>query len=469
MEPQGGFLAKAILAISIAGFIIVLNDVVLRIYLKEKKRPQFVFLRRLIRFAALVILALFLIAEYWGMTRLANLLAGSVAIVSGIVAFACQSIFRDFFEGLVISISRPFDIGDRLMLDSVGKPCVVEEITAHHVVLKTMDGIRYIVPNSKISSEVITNTSYRQRLRGTFISVSVSYNTDLPKAMALVLEAVKECPHTFPNVEANTDLGGYGDVYFTGFQDSSLLLETVIWTEPETDNFLAGSEVRSAILKKFRENGVEIPYGYLNVIEKEEEKAAPAEESSGIRKRNVRIKTDAVEVRLGAWDVQKVRDKTKEYAKYHGIPEEQTQELMLMSEELMLFAENVMGVRAGRFWVEGKKERTLMHFRTKINLDQEKKEDVLQLSTSGKNEAQRGFVDLVRDSILKWDSNEGKKMVSYSGYIKDLDHPDEDLELKLLTGLADDIKVAIWRGTAEITCVKRILNKSAGKGASSKK
>ena len=41
MEPQGGFLAKAILALAIAGFIIVMNDVVLRIYLKEKKRPQF--------------------------------------------------------------------------------------------------------------------------------------------------------------------------------------------------------------------------------------------------------------------------------------------------------------------------------------------------------------------------------------------------------------------------------------------
>ncbi len=459
MESQGGFLAKAILALAIAGFIIVLNDVVLRIYLKEKKRPQFVFLRRLIRFATLVILALILIAEYWGMTRLANLLAGSVAIISGVVAFACQSIFRDFFEGLVISISRPFDIGDRLMLDSIGKPSVVEEITAHHVVLKTMDGMRYIVPNSKISSEVITNTSYRQRLRGTFISVPVSYDTDLPKAMALVLEAVKECPHTFPNVEANADLGGYGDVYFTAFQDSSLLLETVIWTEPETDNFLAGSEVRSAIVKKFRENGVEIPYNYLNVIEKEEADVV-AEDSSGIRKRDVRIKTDRVEIRLGAWDVQKVRDKTKEYAKYHAIPEEQTQELVLMSEELMLFAENVLGVRTGNFWVEGKKERTLMHFKTKTSLDQEKKDDLLQLSTSGKNEAKLGFVNLVREAIQKWDSNEGKKMVSYSGYIKDLDHPDEDLEMKMLTGLADDIKVSIYRGTAEITCVKKTAKKN---------
>ena len=79
--------------------------------------------------ATIVILAMVLIAEYWGLTRLVNLLVGSIAIISGVVAFACQSIFRDFFEGLVISVSRPFDIGDRLLLESVDRPCVVEEIT----------------------------------------------------------------------------------------------------------------------------------------------------------------------------------------------------------------------------------------------------------------------------------------------------------------------------------------------------
>lgn len=125
----------------------------------------------------------------------------------------------------------------------------------------------------------------------------------------------------------------------------------------------------------------------------------------------------------------------------------------------MLFAENVIGIINGEFWVEGRLEKTQMHFRFNTTLDQAKKDDLLQLSTTGRNEAKPGFVNLVREAIMKGDSNEGRKMVSYSGYIQDLEDPEEDLEMRMLTGLADDIKVSIWRGIAEITCVKRIIIK----------
>lgn len=462
IHSHDDFLIKAIVVAAVAAVIFVLNEILLRNYLKKNRRPHFVFLQRFVRFATIVILAMVLIAEYWGLTRLVNLLVGSIAIISGVVAFACQSIFRDFFEGLVISVSRPFDIGDRLLLESVDRPCVVEEITVHHVVLKTMDGIRYIVPNSKISSMVIANTSYRQRLRGSFISVSVGMNTDIPKAISLTIEAVKECPLTFPNVQGNADLGGYGDVYLMGFQESGLLLETVIWTEPETDNFLACSQVRSLILQKFMQNGIEIPYNYLNVIEKEEEKAAMPAASSAIRKRNVKIKTDYVEIRSGSDDLNKVGDTTKKYARYHTMPKAQLAELLLMSEEVMLFAENVLGVTTGKFWIEGKKEKTWIHFRTKTVLDKEQKGDLMMLSSTGVNEAKRGFAGWVRSSIQKSDSRDAKKMLTYSGYKEGLNPSvNDDLEMKILTGMADDIKVSIYKGVTEITVVKNFAESRA--------
>ena len=50
------------------------------------------------------------------------------------------------------------------------------------------------------------------------------------------------------------------------YSEDVLLLETVIWTEPYTDNFLACSEVRASIMEKFKEYGITIPYNYLNVL-----------------------------------------------------------------------------------------------------------------------------------------------------------------------------------------------------------
>ena len=106
-----------------------------------------------------------------------------------------------------------------------------------------------------------------------------------------------------------------------------------------------------------------------------------------------------------------------------------------------------------------------MHFKTTLEVNQEMKNDLLSLSSTGKNEAKSGFARLVQDSILGSGANEGKKMVSYSGYKKEGSNPDDDLEFKLLTGLADDIKVSIWKGTVESTVIKKTGKSGGGRKA----
>ena len=116
------------------------------------------------------------------------------------------------------------------------------------------DNVRYIIPNSTISGMLVTNTSYHQRLRGTFIKVPIAYTADVRKAIGIIREVVMQCPYTFPNNPANEDLGGYGEVYLMSYDENSLNLETTIWTEPSMDNFLAASEIRIRILEAFRNN-----------------------------------------------------------------------------------------------------------------------------------------------------------------------------------------------------------------------
>lgn len=453
------FLGKAIPTVAIVIFFVVLNELIFRRLYKEREKSHLLFVQRCIRIFLLIFLAILLIAEYWGMTRLINLIAGSVAIIGAVIGFAAQSMLRDFLAGLMISIYRPFDIGDRLLLDSVELPAVVEELTMRHTVLKTMDGIRYVIPNSEIGSKVITNTSYRQSLRGTFIKVPIGYDTDIPKAIHVMREAVRECPYTLPNNKANEDLGGYGDVYLMGFEESALTLETVIWTDPSTDNFLACTEVRMAIIQHFRDADIEIPYNYLNLIEVDEmqhEETMRALKENGFKpkKRNARIKTDAVDVSDTTKDLKVALDKIEKFASYMSLSTDDANTIRLLTEELFGFSKDVTGATSGKFWVEGNRNKVNICLKTKTEMDSSKRKELMDISSTGKNDAISGFMDKIREMITIRNESGGNMKISYSKYKEKNGIAAEDLGKAILTSLSDDIRVAIYGNSIEITVRK---------------
>lgn len=453
------FLQKAIPTVIVIVILVIINEAVFRRLYKEREKTHLLFLQRFIRTILLILMGLILISEYWGLTRLLSLIAGSVAIIGAVIGFAAQSMLRDFFAGLMISIYCPFEIGDRILLDSVELPCVVEELTMRHTVLRTMDGIRYVIPNSEIGSKVITNTSYHQELRGSFIKVPISYDSDIPKAIHVMREAVRECPYTCPNNKANDDLHGYGDVYLMSFDDSSLLLETVIWTEPTTDNFLACTEVRMAIIHSFRREGIEIPYDYVNVIEKDEqhrENTLKEVEEQGFKrkKRNARIKTDAVEVSDSSKDIKSVLDKVDKFSAYMGLTPEKANTVRLLAEELISFSREVTGESSGRFWVEGNRSKVNLCLRTKAEMNAAKRQELMTLSSNGANASISGFMDKIREMMIMWGEKGDRMKISYSKYMEQSSDDETELQKAILLSLSDDIKVGILGNAIEITVRK---------------
>ena len=70
------------------------------------------------------------------------------------IALALQGALANFAAGLMIIIFRPFELGDTI--ETGGAVGVVDEIQIFNTILTTADNKRKIVPNSKITSEIIT-------------------------------------------------------------------------------------------------------------------------------------------------------------------------------------------------------------------------------------------------------------------------------------------------------------------------
>ena len=58
----------------------------------------------------------------------------------------------------------------------------------------------------------------------------------------------------------------YGPVYFIAYADSSLTMATTVYYEPTVTTEVLKNDINMRVNKAFKENGIEIPYNYVNVV-----------------------------------------------------------------------------------------------------------------------------------------------------------------------------------------------------------
>ena len=91
-----------------------------------------------------------------------SLIAG-LGITGLILGFALRDTLSNFAAGLLLLIYRPFRAGE--LIEVEGSQGVVEELTIVNMQMTTTDGVRVIMPNSKVWGAKIVNYSLSQRRR----------------------------------------------------------------------------------------------------------------------------------------------------------------------------------------------------------------------------------------------------------------------------------------------------------------
>jgi small-conductance mechanosensitive channel len=197
-----------------------------------------------------------------------TVLAGS-GIVAIVLGLAAQQSFANIFSGLMISIFKPFNIGDRITIVGQDKTGFVEDITLRHTVIRTYTNVRVIVPNSVMDGACIENSSYTKGASYP-IDVTIAYE-DRDKryrAMEILEEIVVNHPMFFDTRTEEQKAENIKPVTATctGFGSSGINLRVLMWTEDVVDNNKACSDCRVQILDRFEAEGIEIPYDKLTLV-----------------------------------------------------------------------------------------------------------------------------------------------------------------------------------------------------------
>ena len=186
-------------------------------------------------------------------------LGTAVGLIGLGISFALQDIIANFISGILIMITRPFEIGDQI--EAGGEEGTIKDISTRATEVKTYDGRKVIIPNSNLySNQVINSTGYGNRRFN--VIVGVSYDDDIKKAKELAEDVLNEADSVEKDPEPQVlvdELGG-----------SSVNLKLRGWTDNRRSNIVSGaSEVTQLVKEKYDEAGIDIPYPIRTVYMEE--------------------------------------------------------------------------------------------------------------------------------------------------------------------------------------------------------
>lgn len=188
------------------------------------------------------------ILQIWGidLSSLA-LLASALGIGIGL---GLQDIARDIGSGVVLLFERPIQVGDFVQVGSFEG--TIERINARSTLVRTLDHISIIVPNSRFLSDEVINWSHGNPVSRLHVPVGIAYGSNVEDARSALLDAAQEHPRVLSTPKPL--------VIFKGFGDNALNLELLIWTAEPSKHILIKSELYFSIEAKFRKYNVQIPF-----------------------------------------------------------------------------------------------------------------------------------------------------------------------------------------------------------------
>lgn len=104
-------------------------------------------------------------------------LLASSAVIGIVVGFASQRTLGNFVAGLLIAFTQPLRLGDDVVVE--GAEGRVEEIGLIYTFVRTENGDRLVIPNEKLASDTIRNSTIRSREKVAEISLQVPLGQDL--------------------------------------------------------------------------------------------------------------------------------------------------------------------------------------------------------------------------------------------------------------------------------------------------
>jgi len=188
-----------------------------------------------------------------------------LGVGTAVVGFVFRDTLSNLLSGFYILVSKNIRVGDYIKFDEYEG--YVKDIHWHTTHIRTLSKNIIAVPNSKLTSSVITNYNLTFEHMSVVFSFSVGYKENLERVEKLLIEIAKEVVDKVESADKSYE----PVVRYRSFGSSGIDLILVVRVVKEFQKqYFIVHELIKAIKKRFEEENIEIPYQTINVIIKDE-------------------------------------------------------------------------------------------------------------------------------------------------------------------------------------------------------
>ncbi|MCW8090633.1 mechanosensitive ion channel family protein [Alteromonas sp. ASW11-130] len=225
----------------------------------------------------IILLGCYLFLKLAGLTEFAVAIISGTGVLGLILGFAFRDIAENFISSLLLTVQRPFKLGDIVKVNEYTG--VVQKVTTRATTLVDFDGNHIQIPNAIIYKGVVKNFTTNHRMRGTFV-IGIGYDNDAKAAQQLAMQLLSSHPHVLDDPEPQVLVDNLGS--------STINLKIYFWINVEVVSVLKmASVLMRDIVALFEGSGISMPDDAreiifpegINVIQSSEQKRAHEEVS----------------------------------------------------------------------------------------------------------------------------------------------------------------------------------------------
>jgi len=183
----------------------------------------------------------------------------SLAIVAGAlsvgIGFGLQAIVSNFLSGIILLVERPIKVGDWIQVGAYSG--YVSKIAVRATTIDTFDQANVIIPNADFISGTVTNMTHLSKRGRVKVPVGVAYDSDPVFVKKILMDIVSS--------NANILKSPGPSVFLLGFGPDSIDFEIRGILRDVNSITSTRSDMNFEILRRFAQEGIEIPFGQRDI------------------------------------------------------------------------------------------------------------------------------------------------------------------------------------------------------------
>jgi small conductance mechanosensitive channel len=197
----------------------------------------------------IMLLGVYLFLFMAGLTGFAVAVISGTGVVGLILGFAFRDIAENFISSLLLTIQRPFRIGDIVEINEFTG--IIQKVTSRATTMVDFDGNHIQIPNATIYKGVIKNLTANPLMRGHFV-LGVGYDADIRNAQNLAVEIISSHAKVLKDPEPQVLIDNLGA--------STYNLKVYFWVNVEDTSVLKMSSLlMRQIVGRFTEENISMP------------------------------------------------------------------------------------------------------------------------------------------------------------------------------------------------------------------